>query len=200
MSFSRFVHKAHRFVLPSFVGLIQKIRCLFYKVLSSGSIIGSPILEQPILVVGEGNVKINGRVKIGWRGSPFFLSTNAYFDTRTADALISVDDGTHINNGFSAIVEYTSIKIGKRVLIGTNVEIMDSDFHGLRLVDRPRSSAEWARPVVIEDDVFIGNSVHVLKGVTIGSGSVIGNGSVVVASIPPNVIAAGNPARVIREL
>ena len=52
----------------------------------------------------------------------------------------------------------------------------------------------------VEDDVFIGMNCLILKGVTIGKGSVIGAGSVVVKNIPSGVIAAGNPARVIREM
>ena len=70
--------------------------------------------------------------------------------------------------------------IGKRVLIGANVEILDSDFHGLNIKDRGFSKADWAKPVVIEDDVFLGSNVRVLKGLTIGRGSVIANSSVVV--------------------
>ena len=53
---------------------------------------------------------------------------------------------------------------------------------------------------VISENVFIGDNVTILKGVTIGVNSVIGNGSIVTKSIPDNVIAAGNPARVIRNI
>ena len=57
-----------------------------------------------------------------------------------------------------------------------------------------------ARPITIGDDVWVGGNVTVLPGVTIGSGTVVGGGSVVTRSIPSGVIAAGNPARVIRNV
>ena len=84
--------------------------------------------------------------------------------------------------------------------MGTNVEIIDSDFHGIRLADRNLSKPEWAKPVVIEDDVFLGSNVRVCKGVTIGAGSVIANGAIVVKDIPAGVLAAGNPASVVRSI
>ena len=86
------------------------------------------------------------------------------------------------------------------MLIGTNVEVFDSDFHGIRVEDRMASRAEWAKPVVIEDDVFLGSNVRVMKGVTIGRGSVIANSSLVVSDVPPGSLAGGNPARVIKAV
>ena len=59
---------------------------------------------------------------------------------------------------------------------------------------------EFARPITVGDSVWFGGSVAVLPGVTIGSGAVIGAGSVVSRDIPPNVVAAGNPCRVLRPI
>ncbi len=91
-----------------------------------------------------------------------------------------------------------SIEIGDRVTVGANCTIIDTDFHA------PGGAAHLTRgataPVVIEDDAFIGMHTLVLKGVRVGRGSVIGAGSVVTGDVPPGVIAAGNPARVVREL
>jgi acetyltransferase-like isoleucine patch superfamily enzyme len=60
------------------------------------------------------------------------------------------------------------------------------------------SKPEWAAPVAIADDVFIGSNVRIMKGVSIGAGAVIANSSVVVSDIPANCVAAGNPARVVK--
>ena len=93
------------------------------------------------------------------------------------------------------------ILIGNNVMIGSGVIITTTDSHPIhwearRLNTEPPASA----PVIIGDDVFIGARAIILKGVTIGDGAVIGAGSVVTKSIPPRVIAAGNPARIIKEI
>ena len=59
---------------------------------------------------------------------------------------------------------------------------------------------EFAKPVTIEDNVWIGGNSTILPGVTIGHGSVIGAGSVVVKSIPPDTVAAGNPCKEIKKI
>ncbi|MEI3001253.1 MAG: acyltransferase [Victivallis sp.] len=101
----------------------------------------------------------------------------------------------------SVIVAEESVIIGDRVMIGVNCRIADTDFHPLDLKSRavPHSRGKTA-PVVIGSDVFIGMNCIVLKGVSIGCGSVIAAGSVVTKSIPPHVMAGGNPARVLRSL
>jgi maltose O-acetyltransferase len=75
---------------------------------------------------------------------------------------------------------------------------MDNDFH--RLEPERRNERPESKPIVLEDNVWLGGRVIVLAGVTIGEDSVIGAGSVVTSDIPPKVIAAGVPARVIRGL
>lgn len=67
-------------------------------------------------------------------------------------------------------------------------------------VEQRNSGLEYARPISVGDNVWIGAQVCVLPGVTIGDGCVIGAGSVVNRDIPPHTLAAGNPCRVIREL
>ena len=137
---------------------------------------------------------------MGFFPSPYFFNGYTYIEARKKGALIKIGNGTCVNNNFVAISEHKSITIGENVLIGTFVEIYDSNFHGLEPERRNISSPEEASEVVVEANVFIGSNVRILKGVTIGRGSVIANGSIVTKSIPPGVVAGGNPAKVLKQL
>lgn len=119
--------------------------------------------------------------------------------TRRPGARLVIGRGFGMTGG--TICAEESILIGDDVWVGGNCTITDTDFHPLRLEDRLARPLDGATaPVVIEDGVFVGMQSLILKGVTIGARSVIGAGSVVTRSIPPGVIAAGSPARVIRQL
>jgi acetyltransferase-like isoleucine patch superfamily enzyme len=119
--------------------------------------------------------------------------------TRRPGARLVIGRGFGMTGGTICVEE--QITIGDHVWVGANTTITDTDFHPLRLEDRlARPLDGVTAPVVIEDGVFIGMQSLILKGVTIGARSVIGAGSVVTRDIPPGVIAAGNPARVIRPL
>ena len=100
------------------------------------------------------------------------------------------------NCGFSGTVigcaQY--IKLGNNVRCGANTMITDSDWHS----DDPRTGKD--KPVIIDNNVWLGYGVKVLKGVHIGENSLIGAGSIVTKDIPANVVAAGNPCKVIKEL
>lgn len=89
---------------------------------------------------------------------------------------------------------FDKITIGNNVLIGANCLIMDGDAHQ----NDPRAGKNM--PIVIGDNVWLGGNVVIMKGVTIGHNSIIGMNSLVTKDIPANVIAAGHPCKVIREL
>jgi maltose O-acetyltransferase len=150
--------------------------------------------------MGLGTVSFEEDVSIGVATSPLFHSSCAYLEARSPDSLIVIGSGTWINNGFCAIAEHTSISIGKNCLLGTSVEIFDSDFHGLKVEDRRESRLEWARPVRIGNNVFIGSNARILKGVTIGDGALIANSAVVTNDVPSGVVAGGNPAKVLKAI
>lgn len=179
---------------------VQLPRIFFYRLLSDCKVVGHPYLRQPLQLVGRGEIYFGVNVSIGVYPSPFFFNGYGYMEARNSRAKISIGTGVWINNNFVAISEHKSITIGENVLIGTCVEIYDSNFHGLEADRRRVSSPEEACEVLIEDNVFIGSNVTILKGVTIGRDSVIASGSIVTNSIPPRVVAGGCPAKVFRQL
>ena len=147
---------------------------------------------------GKGKISFGKNVQIGVVASPNFYSHYCYLETRNKESEIFIDENVSINNALSAVA-FSKITIQKNVLIGINCSIIDNDGHELAITERHNGEPKSAA-VLIEENVFIGDNVTILKGVTIGKNSVIGHSAVVTNNIPENVIAAGNPARVIRNL
>ena len=102
--------------------------------------------------------------------------------------------GDYVGMSGATIWCFKEIKIDKNVRIGANTLITDGDAH----IDDPRSGEP--KPIHICENVWLGMNVIVLKGVTIGKNSMIGAGSIVTKNIPENVVAAGNPCRVVKLL
>ncbi len=124
------------------------------------------------------------------------------------DGLIEIGDDCYLSN--ASIVCSSNIRIGSRVMISSGVIIADSDFHPLepatRVADtialsplgiRDRRPEVKSRPVIIEDDVWIGYNATVLKGVRIGREAVVEPGTIVIHDVPSGSRVAGNPARTI---
>jgi len=123
-----------------------------------------------------------------WIEPPFYCDYGAN---------ISAGDKVYFN--FNCIIlDVMKVIIGNNVLIGPSVQIYTA-MHPMNWKERA-SGFEFARPVIIGSDVWIGGGAIICPGVSIGSRSVIGAGSVVTKEIPDNVFAAGNPCRVIRAL
>lgn len=110
---------------------------------------------------------------------------------------LHVGDRTFLNADLLALGG-GEIRIGADVLLGPSVRLY-TPTHVLDPALRPQG---WERvdPITIEDGAWLGGSVVVCPGVTIGARSVVGAGSVVTRDVPPDVVVAGNPARVVREL
>ena len=120
----------------------------------------------------------------------------------------TIGDDTFFNFNLT-ILDSGKVTIGKNVMVGPNVSLITAT-HPLHEDDRQlyengskygfKSLKASAKPIVIEDNVWIAANVVVLPGVTIGKGSVIGAGSVVTKDIPPSSLAFGNPCKVIRKI
>lgn len=181
-----------------FLHLHRIIRTLYYRMLSDHKLRCRCI--QPVLAIGEGNICVHPSVILGTVRSPYFTSGYIYIDARTQSSSISIDEDTIINNNAVIISDQLNISIGKMCLIGTNFNVINSDFHGINKNCRRGQTSVKRKDVFIGDNVFIGNNVSILKGVRVGDNVVIANGSVVTKSIPDNAIVGGNPARIIRYL
>ena len=148
-------------------------------------------------------VRLRGKARVENSGGHIAIGDRVLIDGRTVlvelvahkGGQLSIGDSTFINYGTS-ISAHEEVRIGRGCLIGNYTLIMDNDYHDMRDHLMPGASA----PIVIEDRVWLGARVTVLKGVRIGENSVIGAGSVVTRDIPAGVFAAGSPARVVREL
>lgn len=110
---------------------------------------------------------------------------------------IHVGARTYVNSGLTAL-DVAPITIGADCLLGPNVQLL-TPTHPID--PRPRrDKLEAARPITLGDNVWLGGGVIVCPGVRIGDNTVVGAGSVVTRDLPANVVAVGNPARVIRTI
>jgi acetyltransferase-like isoleucine patch superfamily enzyme len=158
------------------------------------------LVRRPIYVRGRKWIEFGSGFTAG-RG----LRIDALGRTETKGFLLRIGADVRVND-YVHIGAIESVSIGNRVLIASKVFITDHD-HGaygrgglhsdphVAPNDRQLSSA----PVVIEDDVWLGEFVAVLAGAKIGRGSIIGTMSTVIGDIPPYSIAVGSPARVIKR-
>lgn len=123
-----------------------------------------------------------------WLQPPFFC-----------DYGVNISLGQNVFINFNCVfLDVAKITIGDAVQIGPSVQIYTAT-HPLEW-DRRARGEEYGRPIIIHNDVWIGGGAIICPGVTIGEKSIIGAGAVVTREVPPRTVAAGNPARVIKEL
>ena len=127
-------------------------------------------------------------------GDKCFITPNFFCDYGLN---IEIGDNVYFNAN-CVVLDPAPVKIGSNTFIGPNVQIYTPE-HPLDYKTRNKG-LEWAKPITIGENCWLGGSVIILAGVTIGNGSVIGAGSVVTKDIPKNSLTVGNPARVIRTI
>ena len=172
-----------------------------------------------MLLARHSGVDIHSTAKVNFRG------VRLHDDCRLEIGEGSIVDGTLVcervgaciaigRNSFiggSLLASASRIEVGDDVLISWGCNIVDHNSHAIGWTQRRQDVRDWyhgtkdwthvaVKPVRICDRAWIGLNVIILKGVEIGEGAVVAAGSVVTKSIPPWSIAAGNPAKVIREI
>jgi acetyltransferase-like isoleucine patch superfamily enzyme len=179
--------------------LLRRMRIAGISFTGRVTVVGAPIVD----VFPHSRVEIHDGVTLVSRSwwTALGVSRPVIIRTLSPAACISIGAGSGLSG--TTLCSVVGVTMGSRVLCGADVLIADTDFHPvdeLPRVDRPVPAGDPADAVVIEDDVFLGARCIVLKGVRIGAGTVVGAGSVVSQTLPSGVVAAGNPARVIRVL
>lgn len=124
----------------------------------------------------------------------FYIEPTIYFDYGTN---ISIGDNFYVNAN-STWLDAATITVGDNVKIGPNVQLITIN-HPLD-PDERRTGIEYAAPIVIGDDVWIGAGVIILPGITIGQGATIAAGSVVTKDVPAHTVVGGNPAKILKHL
>lgn len=119
------------------------------------------------------------------------------FQFYSPNALIVIGPGSGLNGVFCHA--YNSITIGKNCMIGS-ATLMDTDFHTFDDPTHILYGNPLSKPIVIGDGTWLAGQCVILKGVTIGKKSVVGFRAVVTKSFPDNVVVAGNPAKVVKEV
>jgi len=176
------------------LGWVTRIFWRFYWVRKFFSFGKGSVIDSPSYIYGGSSIDIGENVNV-WR----FGRIEAFSsDSSDKKIKLTIGDRTTIHP-FVHIGAALSVEIGKGCLIASNVYISDHD-HVFDLENKPpwKGGKLVVASVVIGDYVWLGEKVMVLKGVTIGANSIIGAGSVVTKNIPPNSIAVGVPAVVIR--
>jgi acetyltransferase-like isoleucine patch superfamily enzyme len=160
---------------------------------------GFPIISRhpgSRIVLGRG-VKLvsHSRYNAAGVNHPVILATLA------RDAVIQIGDGTGMSG--NAICAVQAVRIGPACGLGANAAVYDTDFHPLDPEQRLRQQRDTdapSAPVRLGARVWLGANSLVLKGVTIGEGAVIAAGAIVTKDVPPNALAGGVPAKILRIL
>jgi acetyltransferase-like isoleucine patch superfamily enzyme len=159
----------YRFILKAMIRLVRRIKMVLFR----------PLFKK--------------------YGRNFKFDANSSFSYQT----IEVGDDVFIGSGANFSATESKIIIGSKVMFGPNVTIMGGDHNiskiGKYMFDVKEKLPENDAPVIIEDDVWIGTGVIILKGVKIGTGSVVAAGALVINDVPAYSVVAGVPAKVLKQ-
>lgn len=173
-------------------------------------------LTEKVCTAGVGSVVYDAKLIINHDNnkSSIIIGRNTHIRATLETfpgGLIEIGDYCYLGD-HSRVWSDTNVRIGNRVLISHNVNIIDNKTHPVEPLARhnhfvhiiehgfPKNINLDGKPIIIEDDVWIACNCIILRGVTIGKAAIVGAGSVVTKSIPPNAFVCGNPAKVIRYL
>lgn len=153
-------------------------------------------MEKLPYLTGHGSIMIGDQVRLS--GKPNFGFSNRVYEKPS----LTIGKGSFIGHGTSFAVA-KSISIGSHCLIAGGATIRDFDGHPIDAECRRRNEPQPASaiaPVVIGNDVWIGQGAAILKGVNVGDRAIVASRAVVTKDVPPDAVVAGNPARIVKTL
>lgn len=160
---------------------------------------GLPIVER----APGSRIRIGDRVTVTSRSGVTPLGVAHRTVLRSLATHADIDIGADVGLSGTTVCAAIGISIGEGTLVGADCRIVDTDFHPILSRSRryePIPAARERDRIRIGRNVFLGMSVQVLKGVTIGDNTVVAAGSVVVSDLPADTVCAGNPARPVKKL
>ena len=180
-------------------GLISIIYLVLTKIFTVLTFRKARLIRYPIIIRGKAQINVGYGFTTGkyCRIETFNNGLNHKKDIISIGQNVQINDMVHISG-------IKSINIGNNTLIASRVYISDHDHGSYEGSDQsdpeiiPIKRELFAEPIVIKDNVWIGENVSILKGVCIGLSSIIGANSVVTKDIPDYCIAVGSPARVVK--
>lgn len=174
--------------------LLPNLSFIWHKQLKSDNL---PKCNQKLLLSGNGSVVLGKNITFGYKLGGFFHYGLVELQARMNDAKIAVGDNVATNNNIF-ICAANRIDIGENCRLGQNVTIMDFEAHNISPSKRNEIGEIGA--VIIEENVWVGNNVTILKNSFVGKNSIVATGAVVSGKFPANVILGGVPAKIIKEI
>lgn len=181
------------------MNIVKKVIRYLYTILKlkgSGVKFHYKVLGNSFYIHNEGRILFGERVSLHSfpNGTSYRTALTTYFP----EAVIEIGNNCNINGTVIHCNEL--VKIGNNCMFGPGTVLCDNDSHRISKDPIERRKKAVSIPIILEDNVWIGMNCLILKGVTIGENSIVAAGSVVVNNIPPNSLAGGNPARVLKEI
>jgi acetyltransferase-like isoleucine patch superfamily enzyme len=170
----------------------QLLRLLVFLFYRARFVLAFRSVGRNYFALGTVDIHPGGRIGMGsanWLEKSYTLSS--------VGGKLVIGDHNYFNRNVK-IVCYESVSIGDNCLIGDSVHIYDQDHNFADIHTLIRTQGYLTKPVKIGNNVWLGAKVTVLKGVTIGDGAIIGANALVAKDVPPNAIAVGNPATIVR--
>jgi acetyltransferase-like isoleucine patch superfamily enzyme len=174
------------------------------KLKAMGATVGSGFwVDGKIRLSIKGDIEIGHNVRFRSRYSGNLVGMAFPVTLQLFNGTGKISIGNHCGFSAAVISSMSEVTIGNHVILGGNVRIFDHDYHSMDPFQRRERKEDRknvkTRPVIIEDDVFVGTSALILKGVHVGARTIIGAGSVVsIPEIPPDSLVLGNPAKIIK--